>query len=62
MSKRGFARKHGMLTGFGRLGDDELLEADYTRYVLLQGGELQGGEEAAFKLHDRIHGSKKLSP
>ena len=35
-------------------GDDELLEADYPCYVILQGGKLQRGQETPIKLHDGI--------
>lgn len=34
-----------------RVGDDELLEADHARYVLFQGGELQGRQADAKLFH-----------
>jgi hypothetical protein len=42
------------------LGDDELLEADYPRDVILQGGKLQRRQETAIKLHDRISRGPQL--
>ena len=33
------------------LGDNELLEADHARHVVLQGGELPGRQEVAIELH-----------
>ena len=46
-------------------GDDELLEADHPHHVLFQGGELQGRQAIAVKLHDWLLGGKvygKCSP
>ena len=39
-------------------GDDELLEADYARHVLFQGGELPRGQEATLQLHGGVPGGK----
>lgn len=42
----------------GTAGDDELLEADYARHVVFQGGELPRGQEATLQLHGGVPGGK----
>lgn len=40
------------------IGDDELLEADDARHVLLQGGELQGRSQTAIELYAGVPGGR----
>lgn len=45
-----------MLIEYRFTGDDELLEADYARHVVLQGGELPRREETSLQLYDGLLG------